>query len=190
MQYYSINLQPRVDLGFCFLDNVPVGTESKTFRMAEGIEIEADYPKDARVYMDNRNPGIKLPSLIGNTNSFLIVSGSVKNVIERMNTGTIEYLPVSIYNHKKRLASSDYFIINPIGSLDCLDLNASEITYFDGHIVTIDKYVLAAKKLAGVLDLFRIKDDPRVYVISHKLALELKKINATNFYLFPLEQTP
>lgn len=189
MQYYRINLRPGVDPGFCFLGNVPLGTEPKTHRIAEGFELGGDYPRDARIYMDFKNPGFKLPSLVGNTNSFLIVSGPVKKVIESMNTGIIEYLPLSIYNHKKRLASNDYFIVNPIGCLDCLDLRASEITYFQGHIVKINKYVLSAKKLENAPDIFRIKEDPRVYVISHRLVIELKKIKATNFYIFPLDQT-
>jgi hypothetical protein len=43
--------------------------------------------------------------------------------------GNVEYLPVQILNHKKKLASKDYFILNPLSVVDCVDIEASEVEW-------------------------------------------------------------
>ena len=57
---------------------------------------------------------------------YLIVSGKVKAILEKEALTNIEYLPVLIYDQKKRCASSDYYIANILGSIDCLDHEKSE----------------------------------------------------------------
>ncbi len=52
----------------------------------------------------------------------------------------IEFLPFTLYNHKKRVHSKDHFFINPIGGYDCLNEIASGITYDkDDDIVLNEK---------------------------------------------------
>lgn len=188
MDYFLINTMPSENPEYCFLDNVPKGTEDFTYRMSKGKMMGDDYPKNAKIYMDDDNSGIKLPSLIGNTNSFLIASKEVKEVIESLNSDPTEYLSFDLYNHKKRIASKNYFIINPLIILDCLNIEKSEIEWEEDEVVGIDKFILDPDKLKSAPDIFRIKEEPFRYVISHKLALELQKINATNIYLILLEQ--
>ena len=65
-----------------------------------------------------KNPGVKLPSLIGNTISYLIVNAEMKDTIIEYcpeDEVDIEILPFTLINHKKRVHSKDYWIINPIG---------------------------------------------------------------------------
>lgn len=70
----------------------------------------------------------EIPSLVANTLSYFIASSQVKHIISSLNIDPIEYFPIAIYNHKCRVASRDYFIINPIGAFDCLKLETSTIT--------------------------------------------------------------
>src|SRR5207302_1272588 len=108
-------------------------------------------------------PGIKLASLLGNTQSYLIVNTEVKNVIvEHCTLSELEVLPFTLYNHKKRIHSSDYWIVNPIGYLDCVNRAASNIRYLSTDptkIVAVRKFVLDTKRLENAPDLFRVVED-------------------------------
>jgi hypothetical protein len=149
----------------------------KTWKLNKGAEfLEGEYPQDAKIFMSDEEPGIEIPDLVPNTGLMLIVSKRLKEGIEAVNRGPIQYLPLSIYNHKKRLASSDYFIVNPLGTVDVLDTSASEIEYLDGEIVGITKYVLDAKKIVHAPDIFRIKENPETYVVSERVLGEWRKI--------------
>jgi hypothetical protein len=188
MTYFLINNAPLEDEDYAFLEQTPEGTLAIDYKMATGEPMGKDYPERARITMDAAHPGIQLADLVGNSCGLLIVSRRVKEGIERVVTAPVEYLPVAIYNHKKRLASKDYFIINPLGTLDCLDLDRSEITWSDGEVVDVDVFVLDPKKLDGAPDLFRIKEDPRTYVMSKRLVKELVPLDPTNFLVDELAQ--
>lgn len=97
-------------------------------------------------------------------------------------------MPLAIYNHKGRLASSDYFIVNPLGTVDALDLERSQIEWLGSDIVEIEKRVLDPEKLKGAPDLFRLKEEPSAYVISQRLIAKLTPPPPTNFYVQRLEQ--
>lgn len=172
---------------FCFVKEPPGGTDELSHRMATGIAMGEAYPTGARVRMAPDKPGIRLPSIVSNTNAFLIVDEPTRSVIEASETGEIEYLPLGIVNHKGRLASDHYFIVNPIGALDCMHLEHSDIEWLDGEIVDVMTHVLARKKLSGLPDLFRIRETPRVYVVSDALAAQLNAAGTTNLRLTPLQ---
>ena len=96
----------------------------------------------------------------------------------------IEYLPFDLHDHRKRLLSKDYVIVNPIGTFDCLDLKASKI--FIGIRTSRRRRAwfihpsLSAGKLQNAPPLFRIREEPSDLVISYDLAKDLKESNLTN----------
>ncbi|MCP3137895.1 imm11 family protein [Pyxidicoccus xibeiensis] len=156
--------------------------------MSTGIAMGDKYPPDAKWYMSDESPGIKMPSLIATVTNMLVVERRMKEVIER--TGVpMECLPFTLHDHKKRVARTDYFIINPLGSFDCLDLKQSEIIYDDDEVVAVEKLVLSPEKLRAAPDIFRVKEDPHVYVLSHRLVDALRQLEPTNVYLTKLEQS-
>jgi hypothetical protein len=171
MNYFQINLMPRENSEYCFLHAYPEGLGIHTYKLAEGEPVGAEYPTDACIYMDPKEKGIELPSLIGNTCSMLLVDRPTKEVIEQINKAQTQYLPVKIYNHKKRLASADYFIVNPLGTYDCLDTKQSGIEYEDGEVVDVDEeaLVLDRKKMKKAPALFRVREDPGIYVVSEDI---------------------
>ena len=189
MKYFTIDTLGNLnDPRLCVLDEVPEGVGIKYYCMMKGKRIGADYPADAKLYMSDKYTGIKLSSLIGNTKSYLIVCGEMKDVIDSHCSAEVEYLPFTLYNHKKRIHSKNYFIVNPIGALDCLNLEASKIKYFKDRVVSVDKFVLDPKKLANAPSLFRIKEDPTEYVINQQLANAIKEGKFTNVVLREIEQ--
>jgi hypothetical protein len=190
MKYFFIDTLGELDdSNLCILDKPPQGLGVKYYRMSKGKKIGNYYPNDAKIYMSDENPGTKLASLIGNTKSYLIVSNAMKEVIEKYcSSCEIEYLPFILYNHKKRVHSKDYFIINPIGTCDCLNLKASQIEYLDGEVVGVDRFVLDPRRLEDAPAIFRIKEAPRKYVINEELAKNLEERGFTNVILEEIQQ--
>lgn len=189
MKYFRLDIGVLNNDGFCFLSEPPEGTNAYTHRMAQGYSMGKHFPRQPRARMSKKYGGSKLPSLVGNTDSFLIVSGEVKKVIERVNHAQTEYLRFSLCYQNGRLASDNYYIINILGTFDCLNLNKSKIDYYKGEIVEIEEFILDVKKMKKAPHLFRIKEAPEQYVIDEKMLNELRKLKPTNMYAYELKQS-
>ena len=167
----------------CVLDDVPTGLGVKYARLSLGQAIAAEWPADASIPMADDRTGIKLGSLIGNTQSFLLLHRDVKDLIaaehdRRGGNWPIEYLPFTLINHKGRAHSKDYFVVNPIGPRDCINHKLSKIEYFKGNkdkVVDIDRLVLDPEKLREAPPLFRVKQDPWKYVFDDALKKALER---------------
>ncbi|HYO71588.1 MAG TPA: DUF1629 domain-containing protein [Archangium sp.] len=170
-------------------DGPPEGMELRSYCMSKGKRATPFYPNDAKVSLMEDRPGIKLSSLLGNTDRYLIVHKDMKEVIANHCQGLeLEYLPLDLYDHRKRLYSRDYFFINPIGTHDCLDPVSSGVKIgSQGGVVHVARYVLDPKKSSNLPPLFRPKEEPSVYIVSEALAQALKNKGFTNVYLEPLE---
>jgi len=192
MDFYRINQSPDVDLiTQCVLDREPEDTQHFRYKMATGEFAADEYPPDAKWFMSDLWPGIRLPSIVNNTASLLVVHADAKRVIESLGV-PVESYGFTLYDHKKRIASKDHFIVNPLGTFDCLNLQKSEIKYSKSHpdeIIRIKKYVLDPRKLESAPPLFRIKENPRAIVFSQEAVNRLmREANPTNAYFFKLDQ--
>ncbi|ATB51334.1 imm11 family protein [Corallococcus macrosporus] len=192
MNHYLIHLMPRENPDYCFIDKYPKELGLKSYKIAHGERLGPDYPANARVYMTDRYSGIQTPDLVENACGMLIVSKRVKEVLERTIMATVEYLPLTICNHKKRVASSDHFIVNPIGTVDCLNLKASDIVYHEDKVVAVRDFVLDPAKLEHAPPLFRVQEDSYAYIMSEQIleALRTLEPRPTNFLLELLNQVP
>ncbi|MBN1208018.1 MAG: hypothetical protein JXB05_24350 [Myxococcaceae bacterium] len=178
------------DEELCVIHDTVRGIGAADTALSLGERVGANYPQDPRIYMSKDSPGIKLASFLGNTENLLIGSGELKAAIEKLCKNDIEFLPFTLYDHRKRIYSRDYFIINPIGTVDCLDMKASEITWDDedpDEIIEIDEYVLSRKKVQKAPPLFRIDKDPMAYAVDIELVREFKARKLTNIFLEELE---
>ncbi|RKG83445.1 hypothetical protein D7V88_24090 [Corallococcus terminator] len=139
--------------------------------------------------MSEEHPGIQVSSLLGNSINYLIVSKEFKETIEaHCPRVEVEYLPFDLHDHRGRLFSRDYFIINPIGTHDCLDEESSGIKYGpDGGVVAIRNPMLHPDKVAGAPALFRVRHKPTVYVIDEVLVAAIREKGFTNIVLSELK---
>ena len=198
MPYYSIDtLGDLQDRQLCVLDDVPEGIGVKYSRLVKGRSMDGEFPASAIIRMSADRTGIKLSSLIGNTNRLLILHRDVKELIETENAqrgsnAPIEYWPFTLINHKDRPHSSDYFILNPVGPRDCLNMKASVIRYFrDTEMVSkIERMVIDPNKLLDAPPLFRLKQAPDRYFVDGAVALAFEKAKFTNLTLRHIETQP
>jgi hypothetical protein len=198
MRYFSIDtLGDPFDPQLCVLDAIPEGIGVKYSRLVTGRSIADDFPAGAEIHMSPQREGIKLGKLIGSIKSFLLLHRDVKDVLAREfersapNAG-IEYLPFTLINHRGAPHSRDYFIINPLGTWDCLDVALSEVEYFEDtdKVLDVGQIVLAPEKLVGSPPLFRIKELPSTYVVSEPIAVEVRERRFSNIILTELDQRP
>lgn len=192
MEYFQFDLSPGDNPDFCFIPRpYPQEVKEKSYKFFDGEAIYADYPEDASVAMDPAEPGIQLPDLIGNISSMLVVSNRFKEALASVKTGNIEYLPLTILNHKGRVASSDYFIINSLEICDVADEDESDIEYLDGDVAGVDDLVIDYRKAKKAPDFFRLREDPTILLFNENLldALSAVKPKLTNVFFEELEVT-
>lgn len=186
MPYYQLNtLGDENDKELVFVSREPEELDGYGFRLAEGDPAADIYPEDARIHLDRYDPGLKLTALLGNSIGYLIVSGAFKDVVARHDTGA-ELFPVTIYNQRGRLHSRDYWIINPLRFVDCVNRARSRIQYSTedpADIVGIDALVFDPRKLRGAPDLFRIPEQRMGYFASERLLKALMEVRPDNLYV-------
>ena len=84
------------------------------------------------------------------------------------------------------------WFVNPLGTTDSLDLAKSEIKRgSDGDVIRVKRTVLSSSKLRNQPRLFRLKENPRSYIIRHDLLMAIKDLNLPipNIYVDELEVT-
>ncbi|WP_163998468.1 imm11 family protein [Pyxidicoccus caerfyrddinensis] len=177
------------DESLCFIDDGPAGLGLHRYCPSLGDRAAPYYPADARIQLSEEHPGIELTSLLGNNVNYLIVSRALQETLAAHCPNVeIEYLPFDLYDHRGRLYSRNYFIINPIGTYDCLDEPHSGIEYGpDGGVVAIRTPVLHPDKVAGAPALFRMHHKPTVYLVDGVLADALRDKAFTNVVLGELK---
>lgn len=144
--------------GFCVIKDPPV---EKPWELDEGISRIATFPPGVACEMSPRFP--KDIQLSDNPygSALTVISGKVKDVLEKeVRANRVEYLPVQILNHKKRVASTDYFILHPLDVCDCIDPEASGVEWnriTPGLITACKGLILNGKAIPQDYRLFRLK---------------------------------
>lgn len=188
--YYRIQtLGDRSDKTLAFFRKAPDGIGLKVYYLRRGMRLGGHYPPDASLAMEDRDPGLKLASLLGNTLSFLVVHQAMKDVLEAACQSEVEYLPVRILNHKKRVHSTEYWIVNPLGTVDLVDREASEIDFDDDGktIVGVRKLVFVRARLDGAPAMLRVPEKPEDIYIGTKVVKALAPHGFTNVILHEVD---
>jgi hypothetical protein len=98
--------------------------------LVEGVALSDQWPTNVVCQMNPEYPkDIRLTdSLYGPVNR--VISLPLKQRLAELATAdAVEFLPVTILNHKGRIASKDYFFVNPVGSVDCIDVDKSGVVW-------------------------------------------------------------
>jgi len=152
-------------------------------QFTEGVRCRDTYPATARIGMDPEWPAIQLGGVVANTSRILVVHEALKTLIQAAMKpqDEIEFMPLMILNHKGRVSSQAYFIVNPIGTLDCLDQKRSKFVYTSiGELFRVEKYVLDSTKIAWEPAIFRPKEEPGEYIINGKITTAFKDSGFTD----------
>lgn len=165
---------------------VPNGAElnaleavERRWELRDGVPRGHDFDQDAVFPMDLELPhNMYLPDSLMNINSLIVASQRLKDFLSNKQLESVEYLPVSIRDHKGRITKKNYFIVHPIEPVDCLDLDASEADYspLDPSLVDdVEQLVFDEEKLDDRRELFRPKYFPDITLVRRALAEEIDK---------------
>jgi hypothetical protein len=169
----------------CMLDsieNVP-----RRLDLMRGVPFKDKFPAAAQYRMSKEHKKeTGLNDDIPNTDSLKVCSSRLVEFLKKKNLKNVEYLPVSILNHKGKLASKEYFIVHPVLPQDALDADASQPSFNDINPEEIDsvaRLVLNKRSLDPELRLFRLKAFFRPVLIEKKLADEIKGAGFVGSYI-------
>jgi hypothetical protein len=154
----------------------------KSFQIDNGVSRLEGWPAEAAAAMNPDFPkdlGLA-DSLPGAT--FQVISGKAKQFIEKAAPGNIEFLPMKIINHKGRLASEDYFVVNPLEMVDCIDKDASSVEFNPINKDVISgcaQLVLKEEVIPPDLKIFRAKFWRGMILIGRDLAQKMAQAGLT-----------
>lgn len=129
---------------------------------------EAVYPMDP-TYPDH----IALFDGVDTIEGLVVVSKAIRDFLAGRAPAGIEFLPIGIRNHKGRIASRDYAILNPHPLQDALDVAASGPTYSrirKTDISEVERLVIDPDRVAPEVEVFRLAAFTDVVVVRRRLA--------------------
>jgi hypothetical protein len=142
----------------CVLDEL--SGVPKMFQIRKGIPRAEEFPPDARFTLDPDYPNdTLLVDAFDNVYRMVVISAALKTFLEGRQLLNVEFLPVTIVDHKGK-AKASYFIVHPICPVECLDFVASGAdwdTVNKDTIDTVERLVLNADKIDPNLQIFKIK---------------------------------
>lgn len=101
----------------------------------------------------------KIPDAIYLSPSAPVFNNKSIEVLKKYMDGDVEFLSLG------KLEDMEYYIINPIKVVDCIDQEKSEFQRFsDGRIMWCNQYSFVAEKVKG-LHIFRILEVPRALIL-------------------------
>lgn len=130
--------------------------------------------------------GVALADSLPNTWNMYVVSGRLRDALA--GTGEpIEFVPVRIRNHKGRLVKQPYFLMNPIGAIDCMDRKQSD---FDedpvdrSQALTLRRLVLDPSKIPEDRSVFRLASKLPLVLVRKDLAYEIYRVQECRGMIF------
>jgi hypothetical protein len=171
MNFFNLYLLGRPSQEIVVLEEEPKTLGLAGHRAAVGKSIVDVWPTDAAMQPPEENPGVKLTSLISNTFSYLIADSALKNaILQHCADLPMEVLPFTLLDHRGRVRSKDYVVLNPLGDRDVVDKTASEIDYSGDQVAGIVKLVLDPEKLEAAPALFRLTQKRQLLIVNQSLA--------------------
>lgn len=170
-------------------ENVP-----DAYELSEGVSRTDGFPSDAAYRMDPSFPrDVILPDAVKSRggDGVPIVSPALRDLIASFDPPDIEYLPITIYDHKGRVASDEYVIANSYHVVDALDHDAMGIVWnpLDPMaIMTCERVALDASTLGGAPVLFRAKNLEKRVLARRDLAGAIAEAGLTGTYFYELDE--
>ncbi len=156
---------------FTELENVP-----KAHLLAVGASLQNEFPDDAAYRMNPRHKSDKkLPDAARTEygKAVPVVSPALREFFQSFEPKGVEFLRVTVFDHKGNVANDDYSVMNPTVFLDCLDQDSMTIQWNrldKSEITGCDTIILNPAAVADAPPLFRIKHLANLVVVRRDIA--------------------
>ncbi|OLB14577.1 MAG: hypothetical protein AUH10_03720 [Gammaproteobacteria bacterium 13_2_20CM_66_19] len=176
----------------CVLQNLVGFDDSNT--LFHGTPLAKTFPSKVAFHMNPDFPtDLLLTDNLLNSDSCMVVSSKLADALRARNVSKLEYLPVSIVDHKGKVASKDYYILNPLELIDCIDRKKSkfrESRITPGRIAKFEKLVIDETRIPPDRSLFRMQGYPSIALASKALADDLIRGNFSGLGWLALNKYP
>lgn len=166
----------------------------KMYELTEGVRRQTGFPASASFPMDPDFPNdLLLTDSLMNSGRLVVGSLALKKLIENHADEQVEYLPVRIIDHKKKIASRDYFIIHPIDPVDCLKIDecGAEWGLIDTESIdSVERLVLDPSRIPAERVFFRAKFFEDVIFVTRALAAAIDAAGLTGIRWIELTDYP
>lgn len=153
------------------------------FKLMRGHAVSFEWPSGVAFHMDpDFKKRIKLSDALLNANDFLIASVALRNLLEAEGVPDVEFLPVTVFNHKKKAEPHPYWIVNPVGLQDCVDLAASDLVMNNinpDYISVVKHLVIDETKVSPTAALFRARRLGTLLFVRRDLAQKIQAQSLT-----------
>jgi hypothetical protein len=163
-------------------------------RLWSGEILTGEFPEDASLRMSSDFPkNTVLTDSLSSINSIIIGSTALKQFLEEQKLSHVEYHPVIVRDHKKKAIKTQYYIINPVSNIDCLDLAASRasMSRIDPlEVKSVKRLVLREDAVDASRQMFRISNFDMVTLVRKDLAAAIDKAGFTGIRWIELLDYP
>ena len=174
------------------LSAVPEGGP-QDYQYDEGKPLLKRFPsrEEAVMCFDPSYPEqIKLYDFLPSLDSVLVANEKVVDLLKSLQIDKLEFLPISLWDHNNKPVSSDYYIINTLGSINFIDMEKS--TYRMGaidesQIKRIKNLVINEKAIESSPKLFRATTKLNQFFIHDDVRKAFEENNITGYKLFAAE---
>ena len=114
--------------GACTVDYL--SDRESVWSLSIGESVQQAWPDDMSFRMSPERPkDVALVDHIDNNESALLVSPRFSDFLRAQDLPDLEFLPVRMLDHKGRIASSDYRVVNCLRVVDCVDQQKSDFRW-------------------------------------------------------------
>jgi len=164
----------------------------KIFQLRKGISRLAGFGEDAVYKMKpDRERDMIVPDSVFNTELLIVASARLKDYFEKLNIPWVEYLPITLLDHKGKPVKDPCYIINALDPVDCLDVDKCEATWskmVPDDIDELKHLVIDETKIDPQRQLFRCKHYYRVVLVKRELAMAIEEAGFTGIGWLELDK--
>lgn len=171
------------------IENVP-----DEYELTEGVSRAEGFPPDAAFRMNPSFPrDVALADAVHSLggDGVPVVSARIREVIDGFAPPETEYLPVTLFDHKGRVASDVYVIANSFHVVDCLDLDQMTVEWNPldpDFMISCEGVVLDPSRLGDAPALFRPKGLQTRVLVRRDVADAIAASGATGVWCEELDE--
>lgn len=151
----------------------------RAFRLNNGSSLQQDFPPDVALHMDPDYPDdLLVTDNVLNADQVIVASARLRECVQAHAPAEVEYLPVTLMDHKGRAASKEHCILHPIKPVDAIDKDQSvfETGLIDpDDIESFEKLVLDETRIPADRSLFRLQGFWGLTLVRRDLADALER---------------
>lgn len=169
------------------IEKLPEGAPPEHL-LDEGTRLGDRFPPNASVrFSDEFATRRTVCDFMSNTFGSLIASARVRRILEAQGADNCEFIPLTLLDHKGKVASREHFLLNVLGHAEAVDLERSVVdmdSILKDRIAYFDKLVLRREGIPPDARIFRLSRKRNEFLISQAVHDAFTQEGVTGFKAF------